>query len=160
MLVNMTGAAALQKNLESIGPLSYSEDERAFARRLQREAGVKEEGMDVTIKELETPSKDPAGGSTDVAEVSWIVPTLHLSVVTAPSDIPWHSWAVVSASRHSIGHKGMIHAAKILAMTALDFLTDENLRLAAWREFKQKLGGYTYTSGIPRDRKPPLRIKK
>ena len=48
---------------------------------------------------------------------------------------------------------------KVLAMTGLDFLTDENLRLAAWKEFKEKLGGYTYTSGIPRDKKPPVRKK-
>lgn len=160
MLVNMTGSAAMQKNLESVGPITYSEGEAAFARRLQREAAVEEKGMDAKINELETQPKEPEGGSTDVAEVSWIVPTLHVSVTTAPSGIPWHSWAVVSASRHSIGHKGMLHAAKVLAMTALDFLTDEDLRLAAQKEFKERLGGYTYTSGIPPDKKPPIRKKK
>ena len=53
----------------------------------------------------------------------------------------------------------MLHAAKALALTALDFLRDENLRQAAWKEFKEKLGGYTYTSGIPPDKKPPVRKK-
>jgi aminobenzoyl-glutamate utilization protein B len=160
MLVNLTGSKAMQKNLETIGAIAYTEDEEAFARQLQQNAGVEEKGMEKTVKELETQVKDPEGGSTDVAEVSWIVPTLHVSVVTAPSDVPWHSWAVVSASRHSIGYKGMLIAAKVLAMTGLDFLTDENLRLAAWKEFKEKLGGYTYTSGIPGDKKPPVRKKK
>jgi aminobenzoyl-glutamate utilization protein B len=160
MLVNMIGSAAMQKNLEWIGPIEYTQDEAAFARRIQKEAGVEEKGMDITIKELETQAKDPDGGSTDVAEVSWVVPTLHVSIVTAPSGVPWHSWAVVAASKHSIGHKGMLQAAKVLALTSLDFLMDEKLRQASQQEFKQKLGGYTYTSGIPRDKKPPVRTKK
>ena len=159
MLVNMTGAKAMQKNLEKLGPILYSENELAFAKRMQREAGVEELGMDSSISALEAEG-EPEGGSTDVAEVSWIVPTLHISTATAPSQVPWHSWAVVSASKHSIGYKGMLLAAKVMAMTGLDFLTNEELRKAAFKEFKEKLGGYTYTSGIPKDRKPPIRKKK
>ena len=138
----------------------HTEKEKDFARRIQREAGVEEKGLDMTIKELEIQPRDPEGGSTDVSEVSWIVPTLHVSVTTAPSDVPWHSWAVVAASKHSIGHKGMLHAAKVLALTSLDFLMDEKLRQAAHKEFEEKLDGYVYTSGIPRDKKPPVRTKK
>jgi aminobenzoyl-glutamate utilization protein B len=160
MLVNRTGATVLQKNLELLGPINYTDEEKAYARRIQKEAGVEEKGMDSAIKEMEPDGKDPEGGSTDVAEVSWIVPTLHMSITTAPSGVPWHSWAVVSASRHAIGHKGMLHAAKVMALTSLDFLMDESLRQAAQKEFKEKLGGYTYTSGIPPDRKPPVRKKK
>lgn len=160
MLVNRTGAAALQKNLEWLGPIVYSDEELVFARRIQKEAGAEEKGMDNAIKELEPEGKEPEGGSTDVAEVSWVVPTLHVSVTTAPSGVPWHSWAVVSASRHAIGHKGMLHAAKVMAMTSLDFLMNKDLMQATRKEFKEKLGGYTYTSGIPPDKKPPVRKKK
>lgn len=159
MLVNMTGAVVMQKNLESIGPISYTDEEIDYAKRIQREIGVAEKGIVSEVKELETPRKDPVGGSTDVAEVSWITPTLHVSVTTAPFEIPWHSWGVVSSSRHSIGHKGMLLAGKILASTGLDLLMDEKLLQRMRKEFIEKLDGYTYRSGIPPDRKPPVRIK-
>jgi aminobenzoyl-glutamate utilization protein B len=159
MLVNMTGAEALQRNLEMIGPISYTEEEINFAKQIQREGDVEEKGMVCEVKELETPKEDPEGGSTDVAEVSWITPTLHLYITTAPYGIPWHSWAVVSASKHSIGHKGMLFAGKIIATTSLDLLTNGALRKRMTDEFRKKLGGYTYKSGIPPGKELPVRIK-
>ncbi len=160
MLVNLTGSKVMQKNLEMIGPVTYVDEEVTFAQRVQKETGVEEKGVVCEIKELEKPIKDPEGGSTDVAEVSWITPTLHLSTTCAPYGIPWHSWAVVTSSRHSIGHKGMFLAAKVMATTALDLFLDQKILIEMKREFKDKLKGYTYKSGIPLDRKPPIRIKK
>ena len=100
------------------------------------------------------------GVKTDVAEVSWITPTLNLSTTCAPYGIPWHSWAVVASSRHSIGYKGMLLAAKVMATTALDLFLDQEILIEMKKEFKDKLKGYTYKSGIPPDKKPPIRIKK
>ena len=160
MLVNLTGSKVMQKNLEMIGSLTYMDEEVAFARRIQKETDVKEKGIISEIKELEKPTKDPEGGSTDVAEVSWITPTLNLSTTCAPYGIPWHSWAVVTSSRHSIGYKGMLLAAKVMATTVLDLFLDQNILIEMKKEFKDKLKGYTYKSGIPPDKKPPIRIKK
>ncbi len=160
MLVNFTGSTAMQKNLEMIGPIEYSEEEIAYAKKIQQETGTEEKGMVCEVKELEKPAKDPEGGSTDVAEVSWIAPTLHVSTTCAPFEIPWHSWAVVAASKHSIGHKGMLLAAKIMAATTIDFILDESLLTEMKKEFKEKLKGYRYKSGIPPGQKPPLRVKK
>ncbi len=88
-----------------IGSVTYRDEETAFAKRIQEETDIEERGMICEIKELEDHTKDSDGGSTDVAEVSWITPTLHLSTTCAPYGIPWHSWAVVSSSKHSIGYK-------------------------------------------------------
>jgi len=160
MHVNLTGSGVMQKNLEMIGPVEYTAEETAYAKRIQGETGTEEKGLLCEIKELDKPVKDPEGGSTDVAEVSWITPTLHISTTCTPFGIPWHSWAVVASSRHSIGHKGMLLAAKVMATTAIDFLQDESLLIEMKKEFKDKLKGYTYKSGIPPDQKPPLRVKK
>lgn len=159
MLVNLTGSKVMQKNLQMIGSIAYRDEEVAFAKRIQKETDVEERGMICEIKELEDHTKDPEGGSTDVAEVSWITPTLHLSTCCAPYGIPWHSWAVVSSSKHSIGYKGMFLAAKVIATTALDLFLDKEILIKMKKEFKDKLKGYTYKSGIPPDQKPPIRIK-
>jgi aminobenzoyl-glutamate utilization protein B len=94
-----------------------------------------------------------------VAEVSWITPTLQISTTCAPYGVPWHSWTIVASSRHSIGHKGMLLAAKVMGTTAIDFLQDKALLIKMKEEFKQKLKGYTYKSGLPPGQKPPIRKK-
>jgi aminobenzoyl-glutamate utilization protein B len=160
MLINRKGSEIMQKNLEAIGEIDYTEDEILYARKIQKETGVDEKGMVATIEKLKEPEKYPEGGSTDVAEVSWITPTIHLSTTCAPHGIPWHSWAVVASSKHPIGYKGMFLAAKVLATTALDLFRNPDLLKEMQKEFVQKLNGYTYKSGISPHQKPPVRIKK
>jgi aminobenzoyl-glutamate utilization protein B len=160
MLVNIKGSEVMQKNLGIIGPPTYTEDEIEYAMRIQKEAGVQGKGMRSEIEELKEPASDPVGGSTDVAEVSWITPTLNLSTACAPYGIPWHSWAVVTSSKHPIGYKGMILAAKVMATTGLELLLDPETLAEIKKEFKEKTEDYTYKSGIPPDQKPPIPIKK
>jgi aminobenzoyl-glutamate utilization protein B len=160
MLINREGSKIMQKNLEKIGAITYTEDEILYAKKIQKEAGVDEKGMVSTIEKLKKPEKYPEGGSTDVAEVSWITPTSHLSTTCAPFGIPWHSWAVVASSKHPIGYKGMFLAAKVLATTALDLFRSPDILKEMKKEFKEKLKGYTYKSGISPDQKPPIRIKQ
>ena len=95
------------------------------------------------------------GGSTDVGDVSFVVPTIRLTVTTAPKDTPWHSWAVVACSGMSIGHKGMLYASKALAMTAVDLFEDADLRAAVRAEYEERLGDYRYQAMIP-DGPPPI----
>jgi len=159
MLVNVTGSKVMQKNLEWIGPIKYSPEEVEFANKLQKETQVAEKGMVSGINKLQDPNTEPEGGSTDVAEVSWITPTLHISTTCAPFEIPWHSWAVVTSSKHSVGYKGMLLATKVLAITAVDIFKDPKILAEMKKEFHASLNGYVYTSGIPKDKKPPKRIK-
>lgn len=160
MLINRRGSEIMQKNLEAIGAISYTEDEILYAKKIQKETEVSEKGMDPAIEGLKEPEKYPEGGSTDVAEVSWITPTIHLSTTCAPFGIPWHSWAVVASSKHPIGYKGMFLAAKVLATTALDLFRSPDVLKEMKKEFDEKRKGYTYKSGISPDQKPPIRIKR
>jgi aminobenzoyl-glutamate utilization protein B len=155
MLVNMAGAKLLQSNLTWLGPIQYTEEEQAFARAIQKATGVEEKGLNGAIQPLEEPKPDPPGGSTDVADVSWIVPTLHVSVTTAPEGSPWHAWPVVACGGMSIGHKGMLQAAKVLAATMVDLFEDAKTREAIQTEFKEKMKGQIYKAYIP-DGPPPV----
>ena len=122
LLPNRTGGAALQKNLEALGDIQYTQEEIDFALEMQRNNGKPEIGIDGKIKSLRETLKSPGGGSTDVGDVSYNVPVVSLNATTAPKGVPWHSWSVVASSGMSIGHKGMLYAAKALGMTMVCLL--------------------------------------
>ncbi len=95
------------------------------------------------------------GGSTDVGDVIWIVPTLHVTIATVPKDAPWHAWPVVVASGMSIGHKGLICAAKTLAAAMADLYEQQTHLNAVRKEFETKRGNVVYKAYIPAG-PPPL----
>jgi aminobenzoyl-glutamate utilization protein B len=149
LLNNMIGARLLDANLRWLGPITYTEAEQEFARAIQRATGKPEKGLDGSIQPLNENPGPPDGASTDVGDVSWVVPTLYFSVTTAPMDTPWHSWAVVAAGGMSIGHKGMLHASKTLAITMVDLFEDAELRRAIRAEFDKAVGDHVYQPYIP-----------
>lgn len=149
MLVNMAGAKLIQSNLNWLGAIQYTAEEQEFARALQRATGMEPKGLNGAVQPLEEQRPDPPGGSTDVADVSWVVPTLHLSVATAPEDTPWHAWPVVACGGMSIGHKGLAYAAKALAATMVDLFEDASLREKIRAEFKEQTKGHVYKPYIP-----------
>ena len=77
------------------------------------------------------------------------MPTIHLSVATAPIGVPWHGWSVVACGGMSIGHKGMILASKALAATMIDLFADPNNVKAVREEFAKKSEGVQYKAYIP-----------
>lgn len=155
MLANLTGAKLIHANMTWLGPIQYTAEEQEFAKAIQRATDVEPKGLNGAIQPLEPPKKDPEGGSTDVGDVSWIVPTLHLSVTTAPEGAPWHAWPVVACGGMSIGHKGMAYAAKALATTMVDLFEDEKKREAIQAEFKEKSKGEVYKPYVP-EGPPPI----
>ena len=124
--VNRTGAAILQKNLETLGEITYSDSELNYANTILKETGKPQKGIDGKVYPLK-PTFPAQGGSTDVGDVSQVVPTISLGVTTAARGGPWHSWAVVACTGMSIGHKGMIYAAKALSMTMADLYKNPSL---------------------------------
>jgi aminobenzoyl-glutamate utilization protein B len=104
-LVLAEGGRLLDRNLRWLGPIDYTEQEQEFARAIQRATGKPEKGMRAAIAPLEVQRPDPPGGSTDVGDVSWVVPTLHFSVATAPDGAPctrgpwWPAVGCPSATR-------------------------------------------------------------
>jgi aminobenzoyl-glutamate utilization protein B len=143
-LVNRTGGAVMQQNLELLGPLSYTEAENEFGKKIQAATGKPQVGMDSAIRPLEETRENSGGGSTDVGDVSWNVPNINLGVTVAPKDTPWHSWAVVACGGMSIGHKGMIHAAKAMGMTMVDLFDNPKLVAKVKAEYKMRKGDEVY----------------
>ncbi|MEC8611915.1 MAG: amidohydrolase [Bacteroidota bacterium] len=144
LLPNRTGGAAMQKNLEALGDIQYTQEEIDFALEMQRNNGKPKIGIDGKIRSLRETLKSPGGGSTDVGDVSYNVPVVSLNVTTAPKGVPWHSWSVVASSGMSIGHKGMLYAAKALGMTMVDIFKDSRLRDDIKKEFDERIGEYEY----------------
>ena len=94
-------------------------------------------------------------GSTDVGDVSQIVPLSMLVTACFPTGVPGHSWGNVAACGMSIGHKGMLHAAKIMAVTAVDLCSNPEHLLKIRAEFEQTAGSKPYVSPIPSHIQPP-----
>ena len=153
ILINETGERMLDANLRLFGPIRYTPEEDVFARALQTNSGVEARGMDTQVVPLD--GQEQEGGSTDVWDVSWVTPTLHVSVTTAPRGVPWHAWPVVASGGMSIGHKGLVLAAQTLAATMVDLYDDPAARAAVRAEFEKKTKGYVYRPYIP-DGPPPL----
>jgi len=154
-LVNLAGAKVVYKNLEWLGPVLFTAEEQEFAKAIQKATGVEPKGLETKVKPWAEPKPDPDGGSTDVGDVSWVVPMLGLGVTTAPLDAPWHAWPVVACGGMSIGHKGLIYAAKALAATMVDLYEDAKTVQAIQAEFKEKTKGIVYKPFVP-DGPPPL----
>ena len=148
ILPNRRGAGAIQANFEMLGPIKYTNKEMEYAKEIQRATGKPEVGMDGAIYPLKE-TKPAQGGSTDVGDVSQIVPVVRLSTPAAPKDAPWHSWAVVACTGMSIGHKGMIQASKALGMTMVDLFEDPQLVKEVTAEFNERKGSGKYEAMIP-----------
>jgi aminobenzoyl-glutamate utilization protein B len=155
ILVNRTGGAALQANLEALGPISYTAEEERFGKAIQEATGKPQVGMDGEVRPLRETEDDPPGGSTDVGDVSYNVPTISLGAPIAAKDVPWHSWAVVASGGMSIGHKGLVYASKALAMTMVDLYENPELVEAIKAEFVERKGDYEYEGILPPG-PPPL----
>lgn len=155
VLVNREGGKIMQNNLELLGPITYTEEEIAFGKKIQEVTGKEQVGMDSAINPLEETKENPGGGSTDVGDVSWNVANINLGVTTAPKDTPWHSWAVVACGGMSIGHKGLVYASKAMAMTMADLYENLDLIEKVKAEYKERKGDEVYKSIIP-EGPPPI----
>ena len=155
LLPNRAGGRAIQKNLEILGDINYTKDELDFAYQIQEATMKPKLGIDGKIKPLRETLENPGGGSTDVGDVSYIVPVVRMGATTAPIGTPWHSWAVVACGGMSIGHKGMMQAAKALSMTMVDMFTNPKLIDEVKEEFKTRKGEYIYNGMVP-DGPPPI----
>lgn len=136
ILVNRTGAEIMQKNLKALGNITYTTEEVEYANSILKESGKPQIGIDGEVKPLQE-TLPAQGGSTDVGDVSQVVPTVRMSATVAAKNGPWHSWAVVACTGMSIGHKGMIYAAKALSMTMADLYKNPKLFTAVKEDYRK-----------------------
>jgi aminobenzoyl-glutamate utilization protein B len=158
VLLNDALTALLQANLERVGGYRYSAEEQAFAETLLRT--LPEGGLPLGSQEGVQPGTvTPSGASTDMGDVSWNVPTVQLTAATWVPGTPAHSWQAVAAGGTGIGVKGLLLAAKVMAMAAMDLFRDPSLLAAARIEFETRRGGQTYQPRVG-ERPPALDYRK
>jgi aminobenzoyl-glutamate utilization protein B len=159
LLLNRTLAEVMQKNLDKTGGVSYTAAEVEFGNKIQATFGfpappVANAG---TVKPLKI-EMDAGGGSTDVGDVSYAVPTVGLRSATWVPGTAAHSWQAVACGGTEIGTKGMVVSAKTMAMTAIDLFLHPELIEKAKAEFKQQVGDYQYKALLG-DRQPALNYR-
>ncbi len=150
MLPNQYLAGLMNGNLERVGGFTYTPEEQAFAEQIRKTLA---EPPTVSLGLQETVQRSPSGGgggaSTDLADVSWNVPTVSMISATFVPGIPAHSWQATACAGGSIGVKGMMVAAKSMALTTIDLFTDPEHIRKARAEFDQKRGqGFTYRTRL------------
>lgn len=152
----------LTECLQRVGPPAFTEEEMAFASRLQEplreEFGWQfPEALDATVHPV---GRDELSkGSTDVGDISWRVPTGGLRTTCFVRGAPGHSWQNVASVGSSIGEKGMFYAAQTLAVAALELYEDPRRVAAAREDWKERMAGRKYSSLIPPGQRPPQSIR-
>ena len=166
LLPNFTIEQALYRNLEESGIPDYSPEDLELAAALKASYsgsgisgvyGMRDPAIAKTVRTLSQDGKKPVNdfipplysttqfspGSTDVGDVSWLTPTSQIETVCWPAGVPGHSWQIVACGKSELAHKGMFLAAKVLAGTAVDLLSDGALLARARAEFEERsAGGY------------------
>ncbi|WP_424814007.1 M20 family metallopeptidase [Roseococcus sp. YIM B11640] len=158
----------MQDNLDRLGPPPFDAADRETAKKFQdtlsaedvasafRKMGmpVIESALTDAIVPLDS-KRAPMVGSTDVGDVSWVVPTVQARGATHAIGTPLHSWQATAQGKLPHAHKGMVHVAKVMAGTAVDALNNPALIAAAKADHAAKAGG-PYVSPLPEDAKPPI----
>lgn len=159
ILPNETLAKVMYKNLSASGGVKYDNEEAAYAEKIKATFPV-EKRNEPSPESVETYGFYQRMGSTDVGDVSWNVPTVGLSTATWVPGTSAHTWQAVAAGGMSIGHKGMLLAADVMAKTAMDLYSDPQLIEQAKKEFIARRGeGFNYAPLLG-DREPPLDYRK
>ncbi len=162
LLPNETLALEMQKSLEKVGGVKYTKEETEFADKIQKTVFSQTYtpiSSSNEVKSYQSGLSFPA--STDVGDVSWVVPTAGLSTATWVPSVPAHSWQAVACNGMSIGHKGMINASKTIGLTAQNLFQNTSTIEKAKLELYERRGAkiFTYKS-LAGDRKPPLDYRK
>ncbi|TDK34383.1 amidohydrolase [Rhizobium deserti] len=169
LIVNTPLMDVMQDVWESIGPPPFDEADQAFAEQIRATltpediaASWNQERLEVgdaPLADFILPPHNEVrqmGGSTDVGDVSWVVPTVQAYGATLAVGTQLHTWQVVAQGKSPLAHKGMISVAKAMAATGLAVMESEQLREAAWSDLKRRRKGQDYISPIPSGAKPPV----
>lgn len=151
-------AEAMFANIKDVGLPAWTTEDQAFAKTVQYNIGAKEEGLPTTIPPLRPPAEKPeSGGSDDIGDVSWVVPTITLMYPSNIPGLPGHNWANGIAMATPIAHKGVVVGAKAVAMTVVDLMTNPAL-LASMKDYfnNVQLKNEHYVPMLSASDKPPV----
>jgi aminobenzoyl-glutamate utilization protein B len=174
LLGNSPLERAMQNNIERLGPPPFDDEDRAFAAEIQKT--LTPEDIASAFKRMGVPVRrrvpladqiiplEAKGaamvGSTDVGDVSWVVPTVQARGATYAIGTPGHSWQLTAQGKSPLAHKGMVHVAKIMAGVAVDALRDPKLIEAAKADLAERTAADPYVCPLPDDLTPPIHMGK
>ncbi|WP_088348795.1 MULTISPECIES: M20 family metallopeptidase [Rhodomicrobium] len=170
LLGNTPLEEAMYQNLMRLGPVPFDAADREFAAKIRAtlseqdiEASYLRAGVpqtsDTPLCDLVVPLEvkgEPMIGSTDVGDVSWVVPTVQARVATHAIGTPGHSWQITAQGKAGAAHKGLIYAAKAMAGVAVDALADPELIARSKADLAKRTARHPYVSPIPAEVQPPL----
>ncbi len=163
----------LDEAMKRVGPPKFTAEDQKFAEEISktwpettkkntlRERQIPEKWWDKHLNDevIDRPAvPDEPRGSTDVGDVSWCCPTAQFSTACQALGTPGHSWQYAAQAGMSIGHSGMITAAKVMAEAGYVMMTNPELVEKAWAEFRKRTGGVEYKSPMPADQKPAFHV--
>jgi aminobenzoyl-glutamate utilization protein B len=157
LLPNQILSTNLFENLKTVGGVTYDKTEEDFALKIFPSLNRKDINIsDAALVKPYADQSDEAFGSTDVGDISWLVPTAGISSATWVPGTAAHSWQAVAAGGMSIGHKGMMVAAKTMALTIMDCLVNPEMLKNAKLELLKRRGDSFKYEALLGDRNPPL----
>src|SRR5262245_41713344 len=132
-------AEAIMQNIQMVGLPKWSDNDQKLAKGIQCELGVRQQGLDTTLSKLDAPLADNekrGGGSDDIGDVSWNVPTVTLRFPSNIPNLPGHNWANAISMATPIAHKGATAGAKVQAATMIDLMLKPTILTQAWDYFR------------------------
>jgi aminobenzoyl-glutamate utilization protein B len=149
-LPNQPLADRMHQHFTNLGAPEFTTEEQTFAKSIQKEMGIKEDGMATDV--YPDPKGVHNGGSSDLGDVSYCVPTMGVIVASWPVGIPPHQWGCTACNGMSIGQKAALKAAEVMTATGYDILTDPDLLNAAKEDFEQRSEGKPYKNLCENDK--------
>ena len=159
LLPNLSLQEMVHKNLTKVGGVQYNEPELAFANTIAKTLGQENADQETAAAIAPYKTTAKAGGSTDVGDVSFTVPTVGFGTATWVPGTAAHSWQAVAAGGTNIGNKGMMVAAKTLSLSAIELFSNPQLIEAAKKEHRERLGTDFKYIPLIGDRAPALNYR-
>jgi aminobenzoyl-glutamate utilization protein B len=154
-LPNDALTALVSRNMKKAGGYEYTADERKFAEGIQKTLQLTKT-LPGPEQVLADTSEAPGVASTDVGDVSWNLPTVGFTAATYAPGTSAHSWQAAAQAGTSIGRKGMLVAARTLALSAIELIENPSQIDAAKTSFEKRKAGRAWTTRIAAGSKPPL----
>lgn len=164
LIPNLPLSKIVERNFKKIGAPKFTKEEIRLAKELQAPLKadfslLAEKALNDEYEPLPEKPHGATGGSTDVGDISWHVPTSGFGTASFPVGSPGHSWQNVAAIGCSIGHKGMMVAAKVMALSVVDMMQNPEVLAEAKKDLQARMKARKYTTRIPKGQKPPKTIR-
>ena len=158
---NRTIAETMHEHIQEVGLPEWTEEDHMFAEAVQQSVGSIPSGMPTSLSPIGEPGPRRSGGSDDIGDISWTMPTVTMRFPSNVPGLPGHHWSSAMAMATPIAHKGVVQGARVMARTALQLFMEPELVDEAWEYFNDvQTASMEYVSFIGPDDPPPIDLNK